>query len=310
VRSQSPKLTLTHLVLVAVVAAACGADTGSTASTSVAIPDETATTEANGSGTALGSTSTTTSTVGLPGDLLVIGDWGSGTLPQGAVAGAMMRYYDTNEVSAIATTGDNLLSDDWEFLMKPYGWATQADIPFWVTWGDRDVETETRTAAVNSAFDKPPRWTVHDWGSVKLVILDTTQADSEEQAGFLRDALAADNEPSIVLLHHPIDICSSQRESPSDIAELARLFDDDVFLVLSGHESNYQRYEADGLTYVVTGGGGGSLSEISGCDPEDLQLITGESVHHFLALEQGEEIFGVAVDVNGEAIDEFAIPLP
>ena len=298
-------------LLIAVTAslafAACGGDSGNTTS-----PSTHTTQAATTSSSAEPTTATTTTTlvdttttleVGDVDAVLVVGDWGSGNLPQGAVAGAMMRYAEANEVEAILTTGDNLYSDDIEFLLHPFSWAIEAEIPFWVAWGNHDVESEDRIDAMVEAFDDPPRWTSHRWGRVDVVILDSTDIDSEEQLQFLTDTLAASERATIVALHHPPYSCGSHSDSENVEDTFLPLFDEDVFLVLSGHDHNYQRFQDGDITFVVTGGGGAELTDLDTCSVDHPERSSGESIHHFLVLEQRDAVVVSVIDVNGTTLD-------
>lgn len=221
----------------------------------------------------------------------------------------MSRYAENNDIEAILTTGDNFYSDDWEFLMEPFGWATEADIPFWVVWGNHDIETDSRLEAMNQAFDNPPRWTVHEWGAIDVVILDSTQPESGEQLDFLTTTLAESEDPTIVVFHHPRYSCGSHGDTDG-LDEWIDAFDEDVFLVLAGHEHNYQRYEEGGITYVVSGGGGATLTGLAECPADHPERTVGESVHHFIALEQSGDLKATVLDVNGDALDEWQLNLP
>lgn len=267
--------------------------------------------------TTISSSTTTTSTptsepvttkqTATPGMLLVLGDWGSGTAPQGAVAGAMARFAEENDVDAILTTGDNFYSDDAEFLMKPFDWVDDADINWWVTWGNHDLESTTRQRAVSDTFGSPPRWTTHDWGNVTVVILDSNQVEKADQIEFLKMALAEIDGPTIVVFHHPAYSCSRHGDSDAVQREWLPEFDSDVVLVLSGHDHNYQRIDEGGLTYVVSGGGGRRLYDLEPCDSD---TKASAELHHFVVLQQNDQVIhGTAVDVNGTPIDEFFIDL-
>lgn len=239
--------------------------------------------------------------------LLVVGDWGSGTAPQGAVAGAMARFAEESDVEAILTTGDNFYSDDAGFLMTPYDWVKNSDIDWWITWGNHDVESTARQRAVSEAFDSPPRWTTHDWGGVAVVILDSNQVGDDDQIEFLDETLAEIEGPTIVVFHHPAYSCSRHGDSDAIKEQWVPRFDSDVILVLSGHDHNYQRIEGGELTYVVTGGGGRPLYDLEPCDRD---VLNSAELHHFLVLQQNDQVIqGTAVDVNGTPFDEFLINL-
>ena len=257
------------------------------------------------------STTTTSLPAEDPADLLVVGDWGSGTLPQGAVAGAMQRYADAHEVTAILTTGDNFYSDDWEFLLEPYGWAAESSIPFWIVWGNHDVESQNRIDAVNEAFDDPPRWSLFEWGQVDVVVLDSNQITSADQAVFFLNVMEASVRPTIVVVHHPPYSCSHRGSTTELVNQVVSLLDDDVVLVLSGHDHSYQRFLLDGVNYVVTGGGGSSLNPLSECPTNHPELLAGAELHHFVTLEQTSEgIELTAIDVNGEGFDMVSVAFP
>ena len=273
---------------------------GSTTTTAI-----TSTTAASTTSSAAPTTSTSSAEPAEPpGSLLVFGDWGSGTLPQGAVAGAMARFAEENEVHAILTTGDNFYSDDADFLMHPMQWAVEAGIPYWITWGNHDIVSENRIEAVDEAFGDPPRWARYEWGGIDVVVLDSNQIDSAEQGEFLVETLADSSDPTIVVFHHPVFSCSIDRERPPVLETWVPLFDDDVFLVLSGHDHVYERFESDEVTYIVSGGGGRPLNEVVECPPGHPQLMVGEALHHFLVLEQVDGLEITAIDVNGATIDE------
>lgn len=320
-RARTAGMTLAISAL-SLIASCGGADTsdGSTTTTATAAastsPPATTTTSLVGTTSPVATTSlvgTTSPPAAAAGDtILVMGDWGTGTAPQGAVAGAMQRFAEETEVAAVLTTGDNFYSDDAEFIMHPYGWMEDAGTEWWIAWGNHDVETPTRIDTVNEVFDQPPRWTSFDWGEVNVVILDSTQVDSSEQLDFLAATLDDGEEPTIVAFHHPPHSCESHADPVDTEAAFVSMFDDDVFLVLSGHEHNYQRFQAEDVAYVVTGGGGAGLTKFSECSVEGPAMVTAEVLHHFLALSQDGEggVLVQAVDVNGAVFDEIVIDLP
>ncbi len=295
--------------LVLIVLASCAAEpaTESTSSSVTATTGpslETSTTETTST-----VVPTTPSTVyDPPPPLFVLGDWGTGTMPEGAVAGAMATAAEQEAPEAILTTGDNFYSNDADFIMDPYQWAVDAGIEFWITWGNHDVQSPGRIEAVNVTFDSPPRWGAHEWGDIHIVILDSNQLESGEQVDFLVDALGSSDRPTVVVFHHPPLTCGKYRPG-TDIGAWSPHFDDDVVLVMSGHDHNYQRFESDGITYVVTGGGGAETYPIEACPSGVPSPVAGEALHHFVELRQTEgAVTAEVIDVNGSVIDEFEIP--
>jgi predicted phosphodiesterase len=257
-------------------------------------------------------TDTTTPRSQLPETeaLLVVGDWGAGTSEQEAVAAEMEDFARERPVDAIITTGDNFYSDNVGELMEPFAWATEDEIPFLVTWGNHDIESGRRIDLIDETFDDPPRWGIHEWGPVDILLLDSTQADSSEQSEFLIDTMAASDDPTILVFHHAPLSCGSHGDDRGILRDWVPAFDGDVFLVLSGHEHNYQRFESEGVTYVVSGGGGQSLTELADCSDAHPERIAGKAVHHFVALELNESLSVTVIDSDGDTVDQFSPPLP
>jgi predicted phosphodiesterase len=242
--------------------------------------------------------------------LLVIGDWGSGTAEQKEIASQMETYAASNPVQAILTTGDNFYLDDADQMMEPLEWADAEGIEFWLTWGNHDVETSDRIDAINEVFDSPPRWATISWGETSILILDSNDVDSQTQLAYLEAEMERIEGPTIVVVHHPPYSCSDHLGDVSVRDEWLPRFDEDVVLVLSGHAHNYQRFEADVLTLIVSGGGGQALQDLGACPADHPAQLIGAETFHFLVLRQDTTSLTVtAIDRAGETIDEVAIPL-
>ena len=246
----------------------------------------------------------------VTGSLLVVGDWGAGTDEQEEIASQMESYAASNPVQAILTTGDNLYLNDADVVMRPFEWAEEAGIEFWLTWGNHDLESSDRIEAVNEVFDSPPRWATISWGETSILILDSNDVGSSTQLTYLEAEMERVQTATIVVVHHPPYSCSDHLGDESVRNEWLSRFDEDVVLVLSGHAHNYQRFEADGLPLIVSGGGGQALQHMSACPAGHPALLVGEETFHFLILRQDATSLTVtAVDHGGETIDEVAIPL-
>jgi hypothetical protein len=301
------------IMAVAVLLAGC-ATQGVTSTTVVTtstttVPTTTTTTAAS---TATVSTTTTTvettTTTSSPvGELLVIGDFGSGGSAEYAVADAMRSWSQTHDVAAILTTGDDLYTSDVQKAWTtPFGWVSEADIPVWATWGNHDNQ---RPKAVNSAFGYPPRWWVRQWGRVEVIGVDSTDVGSAEQEQWLKATLSVAASPVIVAEHYPAYSCSYHGDSTAVRKNWAPLFGQaGVEMVLSGHEHNYQRFEVGGVEYVVSGGGGAGLYALKDCASGHPPRIAGDMVHQFLAISQSQAGLHVQVVASdGSIVDTFDV---
>ncbi len=226
------------------------------------------------------------------------------------IASEMEGYASSHAVQAILTTGDNMYEDDRDEIMHPFQWTRSAGVDFWITWGNHDVESSDRIAEVKAAFGNPPRWATIEWGDTEILILDSNNVDSPAQLSYLESEMERIDVPTIVVFHHPPFSCSAHDDDEAVKADWLPLFDDDVILVLSGHAHTYQRFEENGVPYVVTGGGGRDLHELDDCPSGHTPRIVGEEVHNFLTLTQQEQELTVsAVSDAGEEIDALTIPL-
>ncbi|MGD9712136.1 MAG: metallophosphoesterase [Thermomicrobiales bacterium] len=152
-----------------------------------------------------------------------------------------------------------------------------------------------------------------DYGPVHIVALNSEyyqrndQDAIDRQRAWLEADLAAAESPwTIVVLHRPPFSSTDGKQSDEVQTDLAPVFADaGVDLVLAGHAHNYERtIPIDGVTYIVTGGGGADLYDI---DPTDITAVA-EKTHHFVQIDASPERLAItALDRDGEVIDTVAI---
>lgn len=135
--------------------------------------------------------------------------------------------------------------------------------------------------------DTRETWYRHDYGELVLLALDSN-LDWEEgvaQHDWLTSTLAdLDGDRFVIVFLHHGPYSSGRHGGHDGMLEMdlpQQLRDGGVDLIFSGHDHMYERGEADGLKYVVTGGGGAPLYRVN--DPLPHQLAF-EPVHHFLRM--------------------------
>lgn len=111
----------------------------------------------------------------------------------------------------------------------------------------------------------------------------------------------------IVFSHYPI-FSGGPHGATQTVKNLQALHD--VFremkvpLVFGSHDHNYQRIVRDGVTYVVTGGGGAPLYRVSPIEG----LLVSAVVHHFVKVRLEEDrIECEAISIDGRVIDSFTV---
>lgn len=159
------------------------------------------------------------------------------------------------------------------------------------------------------------RWYSFDYGPVHFVAL---QADNiadlspeGEQMRWLRADLEATDRPWKLAFFHVPPYSSLQREGDDERVRLvlATLLEEyGVQLVFNGHDHSYQRLEVDGITYVVTGGGGAPLYPLGTLHPA---LVAYAVDYHAVRVSvDGSRLTAVAVSAEGEELDRFTLELP
>lgn len=259
-------------------------------------------------------TTTTTTTTPAPQltNVLVIGDFGDGGGNERAVAAAMEDYATMTPIAALVTTGDNLYTDDvaaaWE---EPFGWVAAMGIPVYAAWGNHDLESSSRSEAVMATLAPPGRWYEVQLGEATLIVLDANQVENPDQVAWLESVLTEPrNGPLVVSFHQPAFSCAKHGSTEEVISTWAPLFEaHGVDLVLNGHDHDYERFELNGVTYVVTGGGGRTLYSIGTCPGGTPQPVVGDDNHyHFVGLHIAAD--GITVEAltpDGDVIDEFSL---
>ena len=244
-----------------------------------------------------------------PIDVLVFGDSGRGFPDQWTLAEQMR----TAPVDLILHTGDIAYPDGTLQEFEDFTFAVYEDlfssIPFFPASGNHDYGTAD-AGPYREVFGLPEnggergreRWFSFDWGPAHFVALDT-EVNGDDQIAWLEADLARADRPwTIVYAHRPP---YSSGPHGGDGGFEARYGDilraHGVKLVLTGHDHHYERFHPiDGVTYVVTGGGGAGTRWVN---PGERTAFA-ESVTHFVTLHvTPDELRVHAIDAVGREFD-------
>jgi len=166
-----------------------------------------------------------------------------------------------------------------------------------------------------SLFSLPgnERWYSFDSGPAHFVSLDVASSNykpgSEQYNWLLRDLQDTMRPWKIVYMHYPAYAYAPVGGSVQAIRDyLVPLFEMyGVQLVLSGHDHFYQRNVVNGVTYVVTGGGGAPLYPVG----VGSTTVYAESTYEFMKISiAGPTLSSVAVRLDGSEFDSFNLTAP
>ncbi|MFQ6100638.1 MAG: metallophosphoesterase [Anaerolineae bacterium] len=152
-------------------------------------------------------------------------------------------------------------------------------------------------------------WYAFDYGDARFVCLQVDGiADfgpGSEQYAWLEATLAANTQPWLFVAFHIPPYSSVQEAFENEVRQPLRpLFERyGVDIVFNGHKHNYERNEVNGVTYIVTGGGGAPLYEMREQEPTQAAFAL---AHHFVLLEvDGHQLKATAISVDGTVLDAF-----
>lgn len=245
-----------------------------------------------------------------PFRFLAIGDFGTGTPKQHAVADRMCAVRERRPFELVVTTGDNVYDEGHpdrfdETFFDPYRCLFNAGVRFRATLGNHDIKTDGgRPELEEPAFGFNGRNYVFSRGGVRFVMVDSNDVDFD----WLRSALVpeATDRWTVVSFHHPVYATGEYGPTPGLTPRLPRMFRrKGVDLVLNGHEHQYSvTRNLRGIRYVVTGGGGASVRD---CGAPAWFTATCIERSHFLEIVAGPDRLEVkAVPVRGPAIHRFS----
>ena len=241
----------------------------------------------------------------------VKGDWGAGTAAQHAVTSQMCQFREWQPFDYVLTTGDNFYFPDGVATEQNYfapEWCLYSrEGHVWrAAWGNHDYPGYSTTSVLGSP-DSPAYFSWSAEG-VDFFVYDGS-APSEAQRLWLAGAVCSSTANTKVIYGHQAPFSVGPHGSISSIQHMVHAVARDcgVQLVLSGHDHLYLRTSpVEGVTYVVTGGGGAVLYACQGWSDWVALCL---SQHHFLYLEfDGETIFLRAIGTDGELLDEISIP--
>jgi hypothetical protein len=162
-------------------------------------------------------------------------------------------------------------------------------------------------------LNPPGPWYSFDSGDAHFVCLQVDgygdYTPGQPQYEWLVSDLARTSKPWKFVFFHIPPYSSGGHGSDLNVRQaLCPLFEQyGVAIVFNGHDHDYERSVANGVTYIVTGGGGAPLYPEVNDNPDSVYFA---SVYHFVQITiSGDTLYGVAIKPDGTQFDHFTIVL-
>jgi len=162
-------------------------------------------------------------------------------------------------------------------------------------------------------FDTPQDY-AFDYGNTHFVSLDSNRPTAQyaAQNEWLQKDLKAHQGAKwrVVFFHHTVHTCVDMPDRRAESAERAKRFEPifvagHVQLVINGHDHDYQHHLANGITYLVTGGGGAPLYDVT---PDTPFVLRAKKAHHHCELQvKGDAMSIRVVEPDGNIIEDFTL---
>lgn len=220
-------------------------------------------------------------------------------------------------VNLIAVAGDmvnsgNVLSEWHDYWFKPLEHLNCAQTtPVVFARGNHDGEHAL--AYAYSALPGNEAWFAFDYGNSRFIFLDSEAGTgvSPEQYAWLQAELARPETQRaafrIVCFHKPpfVNLWNGGGYTGEPFVRndwVPLLTQGNVDVVISGHAHNYNRGTTNGVTYIIAGGGGGTL-DVERVANWPLFTVEYSRYHYGLMEVTGNTMFWQAVDNNNQPID-------
>lgn len=256
---------------------------------------------------------------------LIFGDSGTDSDAQWEVAGRMRAAMNEREIHFIVHVGDvHQGSGDYydDIYFKPYRDIIK-NVNVFTALGNHDVITDNGGVYLDDFYlpEDPQsgseRYYAFRWANAYFICLDTNinYTPGSPQHDFLLAALADSLRTSatwtFVYAHHPpfTEFWTSYYGEQGVQEHLVPVFEAyGVDLVMNGHTHSYERGLLNGVHYLVSGGGGGSLDDFF-IDYDHISFSAG--AHHFVRADVQDEVITLtAVDADGLTIDSYEYKKP
>lgn len=253
---------------------------------------------------------------------LILGDSGVNTEIQRQVNEQMKSSHNADAVDFLIHVGDvhqgdgstydNIYFDIYTELLQKMN--------FFLSIGNHDTYTDNAAPYLDDFYlpsnnsEQSERYYSYRWANAYFIVLDSNidMRPGSKQYEFLLEKLNDERQQTadwtFLYFHHPpyCEFWPAWDGDPVVRQHLMPIFEEyEVDMVLNGHTHAYEKGKLNGVTYVISGGGGGGL-DVFARDFEHISIS--EGVHHYSRIDiDGLELVFEAIDLNGNQVDRFVL---
>ena len=239
----------------------------------------------------------------------VLGDFGTGASTQYQLGEQMAKFREGFKFDFVVLVGDNLYGSErpQDFQKKfetPYKALLDAGVKFYASLGNHDSREQRFYKLFN--MDGKLYYTFSPKTDVRFFFLESTYPEPEQIKWAEGELKSSNSDWKIAVFHHPLYSSGNRHGSDIRLREaLEPIFiQNNVSVVLTGHDHFYERVKPqNGIYYFVVGSGGklrsGNIDKSSGLTAKgfdtDLAFMVAEIV--------GDEMYFNAVSRTGKIVD-------
>jgi predicted phosphodiesterase len=246
----------------------------------------------------------------------VIGDSGTGTAAQNALARLLAEWRADFPFELVVMMGDNIYGRDdprdyREKFEEPYRPLLDAGVKFYAALGNHDDPKQRFYEKFNMGGEryysfKAPK------GGVRFFALDSNYMDKKQLDWLEKELQASGSDWKICFFHHPL-YSSGMKHGPSE--ELRKVLEPlfikyGVDLVLQGHEHFYERLQPQHDIHYFISGASGQLRR-GNIEKSDLTARGFDEDLSFMLMEvAGDELYFQTVSRAGKTVDSGSFKRP
>jgi len=243
----------------------------------------------------------------------IIGDSGTGSSSQYAIAGKLVASRDKFPYEFVLMMGDNLYSgsgpkDFQKKFEEPYKPLLDAGVKFYAALGNHDNPNERFYKGFNMNGER--FYTFKPKPGVRVFALDSNYMDPKQLDWFEKELATSGSDWKICFFHHPIYSSGGAHGSNLQLrAQLEPMFlKYGVDAVFAGHEHFYERIKPQKGIYYFTSGGAAKLRD-GDVGKTELTAKSFDTGYHFMLIEIAKDTlhFQVISD-QGKTVDSGALP--